>query len=811
MKGQQKTFACGFGAGHFAAPHTRRFAHSVLCATMIAGAIFMSAPALAASQAQAVAAEGVVVVGTAPLPGTGIDPNKLPVTIQTITADTIARLGTADAATALNARFANVNINDNLDDPFQPDLLYRGFEASPVLGTPAGLAVYQNGVRINEAFGDTLNWDLVPDFAIARIDVVSANPVYGLNALGGAVIISMKTGFSARGASAELAAGSFGRRQATLQYASHRGSLGIYVGARALNDHGWRRNSADKVRQLYSVLSYQGRRLGLDLSYSTADNSLAGESAVPVQELAISRALIFTNPQLNVNRLQFLTLNATYAATRHLTVVGTLYDRVFHQSVVNGNTTNYIACTTAGFTDYLCQSDGMTPIHDQMSALVPDLSAGGSLPLGELDFGNTRSRSTGGAVQLSDTAPLFGRGNQFTLGGSFDHDVTGYGARAEVGAINSALAVLRSGYFVRTPEGTPFAATPVALHASNTYYEFYLTDTWELTPALALTASGRVNVAHIRLADQLGSALSGTSRFSRFNPAFGLSYAISPAVNIYGGYSEGSRVPTPAEIECSNPSAPCLLPSSLSSDPPNLRQVASHTYEAGLRGRVVPGGAQGSLSWTLSLFRTDVTHDIYAVATSLSSGYFQNIGGTRRDGVDLALTYRRRSWEVSFGYSHLAATFQSNFLLPSPLNRGANAQGNIPIRKGDVLPGIPANRVKLAIFWHLTPRWHLGATALYEGDQYFRGDEANLMKPLAGFAVLNLEASYLFSHRVAVFLNLDNVTNARYATFGVLGDPTGVGASGVPGTAGVPARPIDYRFESPAAPVHVLFGVRIQV
>ncbi len=754
--------------------------------------------------------EAVVVVGTSPLPGTGIDPNKLPLTIQTITAGTIGRLGTADAATALNARFADVNINDNLDDPFQPDLLYRGFEASPVLGTPAGLAVYQDGVRINEAFGDTLNWDLVPDFAIARMDVVSANPVYGLNALGGAVIVTMKNGFSAPGATAELAAGSYGRRQATLQYAHHDGRFGLYVGARALNDRGWRQNAPDKVRQLFSDLSYRGHRLGLDLSYSAADNSLAGESATPVQELAISRALIFTSPQLNVNRLEFLTLNATYAATNNLSLGATVYDRVFHQSVVNGNTTNYVACTAANVLGYLCQNDGMTPIHDQAGRLVPDLSAGGSHPLGELDFESIRSRSTGASLQLSDTARVFGHGNNFTLGGSIDHDVTRYGAQAEVGTINPALVVARSGYFVTTPEGTPFTATPVAVQAGNTYYGLYLTDTLDLTPALALTASGRFNEAHIRLADQLGSALSGASRFSRFNPAIGMSYAVTPSVDVYAGYSEGSRIPTPAEIECSNPSAPCLLPSSLSSDPPNLRQVVSHTYEAGLRGQVLPLNT-GRLDWTLSLFRTDVTHDIYAVATSLSTGYFQNIGGTRRQGLDLGLNYRWRSWEVSFGYSYLAATFQSSFLLPSPLNPGANAEGDIQIRKGDALPGIPTNRIKLAIFWRVTPRWQVGATALYEGDQYFRGDEANLMKPLAGFAVLNLDTSYRLSHAVSVFLNLDNVTDARYATFGVLGDPTGVGAPGVPGSAGVPAQAIDYRFESPAAPFHALFGVRIQV
>ena len=100
-----------------------------------------------------------------------------------------------------------VSRGDQTGNPFQPDIDYRGFTASPVPGTPQGLAVYQNGARINETFGDTVNWDLIPEMAVNRLTLTPNNPVYGLNALGGAISIEMKNGFNYQGAQAELRGG----------------------------------------------------------------------------------------------------------------------------------------------------------------------------------------------------------------------------------------------------------------------------------------------------------------------------------------------------------------------------------------------------------------------------------------------------------------------------------------------------------------------------------------------------------------------------------------------------------------------------
>jgi iron complex outermembrane receptor protein len=417
----------------------------------------------------------------------------------------------------------------------------------------------------------------------------------------------------------------------------------------------------------------------------------------------------------------------------------------------------------------------------------------------------------GGAVQATETGALFGHENHLSVGGSVDSATTHFGSSAEVGTLDAALAVAHSGLLVDTPEDTPWTATPVGLVATNRYYGAYATDTLNLTPSFAVTASVRYNVARIDLSDQHGSALSGNNRYSRLNTALGFIHKLTDSATAFAGYSEGNRVPTPGEIECSNPAAPCLLPSSLSSDPPNLRQVVSHTWEAGLRGHLsAPLFGQGRFTWSGDVFRTDVRDDIYGVATSLSAGYFQNIGGTRREGAELSLDYRGPRLSAFINYSYVKATFQSSFLLNSPQNAYADANGDNQVRSGDVLPGIPAHRIKVGGDYHITSAWLLGADAVYESSQYFRGDESNQMKPLAGYVALNLHAQYDLGDRTTVFVNVVNALNARYATFGVLGDPTGIGAPGVPAGATTNGPGVDNRFESPAPPISVFAGVRVR-
>ena len=749
----------------------------------------------------------ITVVGVSPLPGAGVDIDQIPGDVQTLSSSDLTRGGAPNLEGALSDQLGAVNINDTLDDAFQPDILLRGFEASPVLGTPQGVAVYQNGVRINEAFGDTVNWDLIPDIAIRRADVMGANPVFGLNALGGAIAIDMKTGFSDPGGTAAISGGSFGRRDAVAAFGANNGVYSVFLAARGLDEDGWRAFSPDHLRQFYGDVGAVWDRLSVDLNVTAADNRLFGESATPVQELAVNRALVFTSPQENEDKLSFVTLGAAYEATRSASIQGALYYRGFRQTVINGNTTNYLACGAGADLGFLCQSDGVTPLVNGAGQLISDLSNAGATPIGENDREALRTHGAGGSLQLASTAPVLAQPNHLTLGASLDLAVTDFSSSAEVGVINGQLQVLPSGSFVDTPENTPSNATPVSLRATTTLYGAYISDTFSLTQRVAVTASGRYNYARIDLADRLGADLTGDNHFQRVTPALGATYTVTGGLTIYGGYSEGSRAPNASEIECSNSANPCLLPSSLASDPPTLKQVVSRTWEAGLRGRRTLGA--GRWVWNASVYRTDVRDDIYGVATSLGSGYFQNINGTRRQGAEIGARYSRPGFSAFVSYSYVDATFRSTFLLPSPSNPFQDGSGNIHVRPGDHLPGIPRNRLKAGADITVHGAWSVGAGIARISDQYYAGDESNQLAPLPGYTVVNLHANLNATRRIALFAIINNVLNAKYATFGILGDPTGIGAPGIPANSVSNGPGVDNRFQSPAAPIAAYGGLRL--
>ena len=769
----------------------------------------MGASAWALDETESAGISQIVVVGTTPVPGMTLDADKAPANLQSLSSVDLRQDGASSLIGALSTRISSVSVNDTLADPFQPDILYRGFEASPALGTPQGLAVYQNGVRINEAFGDTVNWDLLPDIAISRVDIVSANPLFGLNALGGAVLLTMKNGFTFQGGDGELSGGSFEQRQGAAEFGVNNGRFGLYAAARILDQNGWRLFAQDSVRQYYMDLSLHSDGASIDLSYARAGNGLYGQGAASVQSLAINPANIFTGPQNNNNSLDFVTLSGNFKITATLAVQSVLYSRNFRQTIGNGNSSAFTACTTAAAAGDLCQSDGLTPLTSSSGAPIPDISNGGTTLIGQNDFESTRSDGWGGSLQLTSTRVLIGHGNNFAAGASIDTAETNFSSGTEVGALNAERIVLPTGLFIKTAEGNAFPATPVSLNADNKYYGFYLTDNFDVTAQLSVTASGRYNIAKIDLSDQIGTALTGNNRFTHFNPALGATYKLTPAITAYAGVATNNRAPTASEIECSDPSRPCLLPSNLAGDPPNLRQVIAHTTEFGLRGHAATLSAKGNFSWNAGLFRTNSQDDIYGIATSTSAGFFQNIGSTRREGFEAGLSYKDVHCSVYAQYSYIDATFRSPLLLHSASNPFQDASGNIQVLPGDRLPLMPTSRLKIGADYSLLPNWSIGGSLVLATGSYYRGDESNQNPQLPGYHVVSLRTSYRFSKQFEIFASAQNLFAERYATFGLYSDPTGVGAPGLPPNAVSGSPGVDNRFQSPGIPRSFFGGARI--
>jgi len=749
----------------------------------------------------------IVVVGVTPVPGFKVDKDKIPGNIQTLRSSDLTRNGAANVLGALDQQVGAVNFNDTAADPFQPDVLFRGFEASPVLGTPQGMAVYQNGVRINEAFGDTVNWDLIPDIAIDRIDILSATSVFGLNALGGAATVTMKNGFTYQGFDGTLSGGSFNQRQAQAEYGVNDGPVGAYVAVNTLKEGGWRHFAQDRVRQYYLDLSFHTDTITADLNYSRGNNRLYGQGPAPVQSLAISPENVFTGPQNNINNLDMITLNTAYNFTPTLALSNVLYFRNYRQTVANGDNTDYAACDDDVAPGLLC--DGDYVLTDTAGQHIPDITNGGTTIIGQNDYEDIHSQTWGGSLQFSSTEKVLGHGNSFAVGATVDTSTTNFFSGTWLGVLNPALSVLPSPYFVATPEGVDSTATPVNLNANNKYYSGYLTDTFDVVDPLSVTVTGRYNIAKVDLADRNGDLLSGNNRFTHFDPSAGATYKILPVLTVYGSYAINNRAATASELECADPAAPCLLPTNLASDPP-LKQVVSKTVDVGARG-TLSDASFGRFGCDLSVYRTNSENDIYGISTTIASGFFQNVGSTRREGGDLDLTYQMGKVSAYLQYSYLKATFRSAFLEPSPANPFQDANGNVQVNVGDELPLLAKTRVKLGADVKVLRDWSVGGTWSYIGPSFYRGDEDNLNPELPGYTVASLRTSYRISKNVQVFANIQNLFDRHYSTFGILGDPTGVGAPGVPPNGSLGDPDVDPRFQSPAMPRAYFGGVKISL
>src|SRR5712664_3228147 len=239
----------------------------------------------------------VFVYPTTPISGSGIDPDKVAATVNVVDANQIKQTGSLNVTDALQQHVPGIIVNEVAGNPFQPNVQLRGFVASPVAGTPQGLAVYQNGVRINEAFGDTVNWDLIPTTAIQSVAVVTNNPAFGLNALGGAVNVQMKNGFTYQGGEIDTMGGSFGRIQSSAQWGKQVDNFAVYGALEGLHDGGFRNYSASNVRRFYGDVGYKNDTSEFHVNMGVADNNFGAATTVPVELLQQYYGATYTTPQ----------------------------------------------------------------------------------------------------------------------------------------------------------------------------------------------------------------------------------------------------------------------------------------------------------------------------------------------------------------------------------------------------------------------------------------------------------------------------------------------------------------------------------
>ena len=735
----------------------------------------------------------VTVIDTAPLPAYGIPVEKYPGNVNSIGPEELRRQNVEDVAETLYRRLGSVNINSTQSNPWQSDVMYRGFLASPLAGSPIGLSVYLDGMRFNDGFGETVSWDLIPRLAIAGIDVIpGSNPIFGLNTLGGALAIHTKNGREFPGTMLGASGGSFGRWNVEGEHGGARGPLDWYVAFNALDDDGWRDHSPSELRQLFGNLGLQDKGTRVSLTYIYANNDLVGNGLAPTSTLARDRSAVHTFPDQTRNVMHLGHLRGSHEVTENLLLSGSAFFRDYQRRTFNGDAE--VNCVDDATGEVAFDASGRRPHLGRCSgSSVGFFDSAGNPLAGTLQrqaegadrTTTTHTQDWGTTLQVSHKASILGHGNRVTAGVAYDGHLARFSQR------EAEADFVPSGQSVGTLRTGPFE-TRVDVATEQHNVGVYATDTFDITDRWALTLAGRyqhVNIA-IRDRSRQNPALDGDHDFSRFSPSAGLTFRALDTLTLFGAYSEGFRAPTAAELTCANPNAPCNLPNAFVADPP-LNPVVARTWEVGARG-TLPFGKQ--LQWTVALFRTDLEDDIlFTVTESAGGGFFRNVSQTRRQGVEAGLSgeWTRLRYFVSYAYTD--ATYQTTTTLASV----TEADG-VRVRPGDRIPGIPQHSLKVGAEVEVLNDLWVGADVIAVSGSVLRGDDGNHHAKLDGYALLNLNARYEPIKHVELWTRLDNVTNARYATAGSLN----FNAFAVP--IGVE------RFVSPGSPIAAYAGVRVR-
>ncbi|MES1254537.1 MAG: TonB-dependent receptor [Acidobacteriota bacterium] len=794
----------------------------------------------------------IEVIAATPLPGLDLRLEEIPAPVQTAIARDIEESGALDLSDFLNRRITSVHINETQGNPFQADVSYRGYAASPLLGTPQGLSVYMDGVRLNQPFGDVVSWDLIPRIAIASAVLMpGSNPLFGLNTLGGALSIQTKDGRANAGTHVRAVYGSNVRRAVEFEHGGRNASgLNWYMAGNLFAEDGWRVASPSDVRQWFSKIGWERGKNDIGLTFAYANNSLTGNGLQDPRLLAADYASVYTIPDRTNNRSTLLNLTAKHAASRTLTLTGNLYFRDIRADTTNGDlnedsldqsvyqpsAADIRALTGAGLVGFPASgaNAGNTPFPSWRciaQALQKDEPA--EKCNGLVTTTETRQQNAGFSGQATWTTAPRGQRNQLTAGAGFDSSRVDFAQVSQLGYLNPDRSVATVNAFAdgtTNVDGAPFD-TRVSLHGAPSTWSLYATDTLSLGNAWHATVSGRFNRTTIDNSDRLTpgggpGSLDGRYAFGRLNPAVGLTFTPTRTLNVYAGYSEGSRAPTSIELGCANPAEPCKLPNAMAGDPP-LDQVVVSTWEAGLRG-----GIGQAFNWNIGAFRATNHSDILFVAsTATGFGYFRNFGETRRQGVELGVSGRVGRVSAGAGYTYLDATYQTAETVDGSSNSSNDAaatgvrgfDGTIQVRPGNRIPLIPAHLVKAFADLRVTTRASVGLNLVGVSSSYARGNENNQDQPdgtyyigagsAPGYAVANLGVRYQVARDVHLVAQVNNVFDTRYYTAAQLG------ATGLTSTGAFIARPFPAvggefpvqhaSFLAPGAPRAGWMGLRI--
>lgn len=749
----------------------------------------------------------IYVIGVTPLSSeTNID--NYAGNVQSLFSEEIVESYATDVSELLINNIGSVSVNNAQGNAYQNDIFYRGFLASPLVGSAVGLSVYLDGIRINEGFGDTINWDLLPLSALSGINIIpGSNPLFGLNTLGGAITLQTKSGRVFQGTEVGVSGGSWGRLESALEHGGYADAYDWYVLANITNEDSWRDQSSSDIRQIFSKIGWENDLSDLTLSYLYNDNDLIGNGFAPESLLVLDRNAVHTFPDNTLNSLHHFTLHGAHQWNDVWQLEGSGFYRNYTRTTINGDAesecdvfvdnmgqksavaANLCSGTVATARAVLNLNPG--ELFDEDGNILTDEMMPLSLEAGgEERHSLTETNSYGTMLQMTGTKNIFNINNQFSFGLDYSYASVRFtqdSAEADLQRFGNSIGVVN-------PDPS---VIEVDVKTQQENIGVYFTNTVELSELTSMTLSWRWQNVDIQIRDQTGEPenldLNGEHSFSRFSPAIGLLHHATITTTFFANYSQGFRVPTAAELTCADENDPCNLPNAFVADPP-LDPVIAHTIEFGVRGEL----ASTSLLWNISLYRTRLQDDLLFTATETSGGgFFQNIGKTLRDGIEIGVDgqFQKISYFANYGY--VDATFDSLATLASVVD----SEG-VQISTGKKIPNIPEHTFKLGMEYELLSNAWVGGNMLFSSGVFLRGDEANNLPKTDRYTIFNMHGRVNISENIKFWLRVNNIFDIEYETAGARN--FNANANIISGTAIA-----EERFVAPGAPRAAWLGFTV--
>ena len=732
---------------------------------------------------KALKADKVEVFSNTPLKGIGLPLNKVPANIQLADPKAVKNQAGVSIADYMMNNMQGVTVSEMGGNPWQPEINFRGYSASPLTGNAQGLSTYIDGVRVNEPFGDVTLWDKIPSFAIDSMQLVpGSNPLFGLNTLGGAIAITTKSGRNNQGAAIEFEAGSWGRQRSLAEFGgvSKDGSVDYMIGYQHTTENGWRKHSPSHVNQLFAKTGWQNDTTKLDLTYIGSDNNLIGNGFTPQNLLSGDRDQIHTRPDFTNNYSHFLALNGSHWFNNDTMFSGNVYYRKSNRQTKNGDLWEYVPGEVLG------------GVYDH-------LAGAGDLSGAVMNSSKTTQDTYGATGQMTFNQDWMGKKNQFVVGAGYDYTLLRYRQSEQVrlggdddtlinNVFDSSRAPILSGAGTQDPRQT------TGLTGKQYTARLFATDTLSLTDKWHLNAGASWNFTRVDNVDTLrGSAspqtLTAKDSYTRLNPTVGLTHTPNDNLTFYTSYSESSRAPTSIELGCSNPAYPCLLPSAMADDPP-LNQVVAKTYEFGGRGLLTE-----NVRWNAGVYQSMNHDDIQftAAGTSNGAGYYKNVGRTKRQGIDMGLAGNVDKFKWNASYSYVRATYDGDvdFINSSNSSASPSPLSTYTASKGDYIPSIPKHQLKLRGQYEITPDWIIGTNVIGYSDSFVWGNENNNHQAnsgcenstpgtsgkcaqgsgkVGGYFVMNLDTQYNIGSGWKAFAKATNIFDREYNVSGRLAE-----------------------------------------